>query len=152
MPINKKDYIFVFLQFLLFIAFIFKVDEALELPGEIVSFGIFLFFIGGLLILISFLQLNKNLSPFPTPKAKSELIQTGIYKYIRHPIYTGIILVFFGFSFFYSSGYKLVISIALTLLFNFKSKYEESCLEEKFSTYKSYRDKTGRFLPKIFNQ
>jgi len=152
MQANIKDYIFVSLQLLLFIAFVFKVDGALELLHGMKTFGIFLLLFGGILLLISLLQLNKNLSPFPTPKADAALIQTGLYKYIRHPIYTSILILFIGYSLYQNSIYKLAITLLLGGLFYFKSKYEENQLAIKFTEYPAYKNKTGRFLPKFFSK
>lgn len=152
MQANKKDYIFVSLQLLLFIAFVFKVEWSLELSTEMETFGFILFLLGGILVLISLLQLNKNLSPFPTPKADAALIQTGLYKYIRHPIYTSILILLLGYSIYQNSFYKLMITAVLGVLFYFKSKYEEKQLALKFPEYLVYKNKTGRFLPKIFSK
>lgn len=108
--------------------------------------GAFVSFLGFFIILLAILQLNKNLTPFPTPKEKGELISTGLYKYIRHPIYTGIFLASLGIAFYNSIYWQLVISIILLILFYFKSKYEESLLIEKYSDYESYIKKTRRFF------
>jgi len=149
LPKTKKDIVFVGAQFLLFIAFIleFKIFILPELLPD---------FIAGLLMAISFsvfvmslLQLNKNLSPFPSPKTDSSLVTHGIFKYIRHPIYTAIILGMFVWSLYQQSLYQLIISILILILFYFKSKYEEQLLCKKFDDYKDYMQKTGRFLPKI---
>nr|WP_315147284.1 methyltransferase [uncultured Flavobacterium sp.] len=95
------------------------------------------------------MKLNKNLSPFPTPKNNVTLLENGLYKYARHPIYTGIILLVIGFSVYQNSWYKLLISLLLIILFYLKSTYEEERLEQKFPDYKNYKTKTRRFFPLI---
>jgi protein-S-isoprenylcysteine O-methyltransferase Ste14 len=95
------------------------------------------------------LQLNKNISPFPTPKDSASLLRNGLYKFMRHPIYTGIILLFSGYSVYQNSFYKLLVSVVLVILFYLKSNYEEQRLQEKFPDYKRYKSKTGRFFPWI---
>lgn len=102
---------------------------------------------GGIIMTLALLQLNKNLSPFPTPKESASLLQNGLFKYMRHPIYTGIILLFLGYSVSQNSVYKLLISLLLVILFYLKSNYEEQLLEQKFPDYKQYRNKTGMFFP-----
>jgi protein-S-isoprenylcysteine O-methyltransferase Ste14 len=111
--------------------------------------GLVIAFFGGIIITLALLQLNKNLSPFPTPKDSASLLQNGLYKYMRHPIYTGIILLFSGYSVYQNSVYKLLISVFLVILFYLKSNYEEQRLEQKFPNYQRYKDKTGRFFPWI---
>lgn len=121
----------------------------MKLSFDMQKAGLWIAILGGLIIILALLQLNKNLSPFPTPKDKSVLLQNGLYKYMRHPIYTGIILLFSGYSVYQNSVYKLFISLILVILFYLKSNYEEQRLEQKFSDYKRYRSKTGRFFPRI---
>ena len=97
--------------------------------------------------LINILQLNKNLTPFPTPIEKGNLIQTGLYKYVRHPIYTGIFLATLGMGLFNTSLWQLSISIILLIFFYFKSNYEETMLIEKYKDYEAYKKSKGRFFP-----
>lgn len=149
-PKTKKDILFVGLQFLLFIGFVLDI-ELFELPKLLPDF------ISGILIaicisifIISLLQLNKNLSPFPSPKINSQLVKNGIYKYIRHPIYTALFFGMLVWSLYQQSFYQLLISILILILFYFKSKYEEKLLCKKFEEYKHYMKNSGRFLPKLF--
>lgn len=146
---NYKDYLFVSIQFILFFCFIFDFDWSLKSGFAILKIGLYIAVFGGIIIILALLQLNKNLSPFPTPKNNTTLLQNGLYKYIRHPIYTGIILLFTGYSLSQNSFYKLGISLLLVILFYFKSNYEELRLEQKFPDYKLYKSKTGKFFPWI---
>jgi protein-S-isoprenylcysteine O-methyltransferase Ste14 len=144
---NYKDYLFVSIQFILFFFFIFDFDWSLKLGLAIQKIGLLIAVFGGIIIILALLQLNKNLSPFPTPKNNTTLLQNGLYKYMRHPIYTGIILLFTGYSAYQNSFYKLGISLLLVVLFYFKSNYEEQRLEQKFPDYKLYKRKIGKFFP-----
>lgn len=147
---KSKDYIFVTIQFLLFVAFYFDISIMnFFVPNWIQVLTLILAIFGVVIVLLAILQLNKNLSPFPSPKSGSQLIKTGLYKFIRHPIYTGIILTFLGFSIYSESIYRLIITAILYFLFLLKSGYEEKLLQKKFSEYEEYRSKTGRFFPKI---
>jgi len=102
----KADIIFVLIQCVLFLLFVFEIPQLrVPLPDIISIVGIIGVAIGFATILISLLQLNKHLSPFPSPKSGSHLIQNGIYKYIRHPMYTGILALFFGYGIYVTSGY-----------------------------------------------
>jgi len=150
MKLQTADITFVLIQFVLFFLFILDISLVeLSLPNIVIKAGVIAVILGILTIGIALLQLNKNLSPFPSPKSGSQLIQNGLYNYIRHPIYTGILLLFTGYSFFTSSGYKLLITVVLLVLFIFKSRYEEKRLTHTFKEYTNYKKSTGRFLPKI---
>jgi protein-S-isoprenylcysteine O-methyltransferase Ste14 len=113
------------------------------------TIGLLLAIVGFLIALIAVLQLNKNLSPFPTPKENAILLENGLYKFVRHPIYSGLLLLFYGYGIYVDSIYKLLISSLLLVLFYFKTNYEEKQLERKFPDYSNYKQKAGRFLPKI---
>lgn len=148
---KRTDYILVGLQLLLFALFVFNfrltafsIPQWFRVPAIVLSgLGVFIFS-------LSILQLNKNLSPFPTPRTGSKLVQSGLYKYVRHPIYTGIIFSFFGFALYSQSVYRILISLLLYVLFYIKSKYEERQLLHRYDNYSSYKKRTGRFLPKLF--
>jgi protein-S-isoprenylcysteine O-methyltransferase Ste14 len=145
--IKRLDFIYVTIQFvLLTIFFVPLIQDTFQSFFIIKYLGAIVSFLGFLIILLAILQLNKNLTPFPTPKENGELISTGLYKYIRHPIYTGIFLASLGIAFYNSTYWQLVISIILLILFYFKSKYEESLLIEKYSDYELYIKKTRRFF------
>lgn len=145
----KTDILFVLIQCVLFLLFLLEIPQLqLSIPLLIAIIGGIALIVGGIVLLIALLQLNKNLSPFPSPKSGAQLIQTGLYKYIRHPIYTGILMVFFGYSMYVASGYKFLITLLLLVLFLFKSRYEEKRLVHTFKEYAMYMKKTGRFLPK----
>lgn len=145
---NQKDIFFVGMQIILFAAYIFKPDFLnTEFRIGIKLLGSILFALGMFVVLIAIIQLNKNLTVFPTPKKNSNLVSTGLYKYIRHPIYTGIILVTIGFGFYSDSVYRLMVGLLLFVLFYFKSKYEEEKLKKVFPEYSDYMKTTGRFFP-----
>jgi protein-S-isoprenylcysteine O-methyltransferase Ste14 len=145
-----KNYFFVGMQLALFIAWIFDF-ESLKFNRLECLQPVFLVLsaLGCLVILIALLQLNTNLSPFPKPKKNANLVTGGIFKYIRHPIYSGIIIFLFFLSLYFASGFKIGILVFLMILFWFKSEYEEEQLCLQYSNYRDYRQDTGRFFPKF---
>ena len=150
MKIPIKDILFVLLQFALFVAFAFEVGSMrIYFPEILFWLGVVMLVLGALITLIAVLQLNVNLSPFPSPLPGSKLIANGVYKFIRHPIYTGIMMAFFGFAIIADSGYKLAITLTLSLLFYFKTIYVEKRLMEMFPDYSEYKQRSGRFFPKL---
>lgn len=145
-----RDYLFVLTQFLLFLAYVFDVAAlGFPLPDVLGYFGLFLALAGLCTCGLALLQLNKNLSPFPTPVRAGELVTNGVYAYARHPIYSGILLFGLGYGLYLGSGYKLLITAALLVLFYFKSSYEERLLAERYKNYPAYRQRVGRFGPKV---
>ena len=150
MKASKKDILFVIAQFILFAAWLFEIPGLrLNFPDDADWVNLILAGIGILIIIIAIFQLNKNLSPFPTPLENSELIVTGLFHYVRHPMYTGILMVTFFLAIYFNSGYKLIITVLLAILFYYKSEYEEAQLEKRFPGYKGYKAGTGRFYPRF---
>lgn len=143
-----KDIILVAVQFLLVLAYFLDIQWfSISVMEHFVWF--YLGIVGVVIAVIALLQLNFQLSPFPTPKPNSKLITKGVFKWSRHPIYTGILIFMFSFSFWLGDAYKLCISLAILVLFYYKTNYEESLLESMFDDYKAYKTKTGRFFPKF---
>ena len=145
-----KDLMFVTIQLILFVFYFIPIVDfhfSISLIAQNISFAFA--WIGFAIILIALLQLNKNLTPFPTPKSNSNLIKVGLYKYARHPIYSGIILTTISFGFYHQSVWKIAIGFLLFGLFFFKSKYEEGMLAKKFFDYADYQKQTFRFFPFI---
>lgn len=89
-------------------------------------------------------------SALPTPNQNADLITSGLYKRIRHPIYTGVLMVAFGVSIWHGHFIILTASIFLVGLLTYKSMYEEDLLRAQYPQYGEYMQSTGRFLPKIF--
>jgi protein-S-isoprenylcysteine O-methyltransferase Ste14 len=147
---NPKDIFFVGTQFILFVAYLFQISKIdFAFPDWLKFVGLFISVVGIIISLAALLTLNKNLSPFPTPKQGAELIQSGIYKYIRHPIYSGILFFTLGFSIYSENTLRLLIFFTLLILFSFKAAYEEKLLLDKFPNYADYKKTTGMFLPGI---
>lgn len=150
MAVPKKDKIFVGLQLLLFIAYLLEVEMLMfRISGNMHKLALFCGGIGLVLVLVALLQLKTSLSPFPSPKKGTKLITGGVFVFARHPIYAGILFMAFGISVWLGSGYKLIISVLLYLLFFLKSRYEEQLLQETFPEYVEYKKHTGRFFPKF---
>jgi len=147
MKINSKDIVLVSIQLVLFIVYTFPVAWSLAFFSWFKTVGLVVAIIGFIVFALALLQLNKNLSPFPTPKDNSVLIQNGLYAWVRHPIYSGIIILFLGYGIYQDSLFKLVITFFLWVLFYFKSQYEELQLLRKFPEYAAYKKNTGRFIP-----
>ena len=150
MSLGARDYSLVGIQFLLFT--LYGIDFRIldfVIPVIFRNIALIFAFLGACIVLLAILQLNKNLSPFPSPKSDSMLVETGLYKYIRHPIYAGLMLAAYGYAIFSGSGFRFLISVILYVFFYSKTKYEEAQLMKRYKSYSSYKKRTGRFLPKL---
>lgn len=147
MKISLNDFVYVFVQVILFALFLFEIKSyQFSIPKYIESLSIALLLLTIIFFITAFLQLNKNFSPFPSPVKNSKLITNGVFTISRHPIYSSIIGATFSLSLILGSGYKLTLAAVFILFFFFKSRYEEKKLMERFPEYKNYKKKTNRFL------
>jgi len=91
--------------------------------------------------------LGRGLTPSPMPNGAVGLVTRGPYRWVRHPMYTAVILIVAGVAARSGSVVMLAETVALAVLFNLKARWEERRLTETFPGYPAYRDVTGRFLP-----
>lgn len=150
MRASRKDFSYFGIQLLLLAAYFIPIKWInFESPIIIKIIGLSFILIGFSISVIAILQLKKKLSPFPTPAKNSKLRTRGIYRFIRHPIYTGLILMTFGYGILSGSVWKLVFAVLLTVFFYIKTVYEEDMLMKEFDEYEAYQKKTGRLFPKL---
>jgi len=94
--------------------------------------------------------LGANWSGMVTVKVRHELIRTGPYRYVRHPIYTGLLLAIAGTAVTLGE-WRDAIAFGLALLaFIVKSRIEEHWMGETFAEYASYRRRTAALLPFVY--
>jgi len=85
--------------------------------------------------------LGESLTTLPAPRAGAALVQSGPYRWVRHPIYCGGLLLFGGLSLVFSVP-ALLLTGALALLWQRKASLEERLLVERYPNYASYRRRT----------
>ncbi len=112
--------------------------------------GLMLMGAGALLIGRGLLDLGRNLTPLPYPRDDAELVETGIYALVRHPIYGGLVATAFGWGLVAASPLTLLLAAALMLFFDLKSRREEAWLKARYAGYPTYMARTRRFVPKVY--
>ena len=95
-------------------------------------------------------SLRRNLTPFPKPSASTTLVRTGIYGFIRHPLYTAVFCGAVGWALVWRSWPALLAALALGLLFDAKARREERWLRQQFPEYSGYEQRVRRFVPWIY--
>lgn len=96
------------------------------------------------------LLMNKNFSILPRPAKNSSLIKSGPFKYIRHPIYTAVILLSLIWIAGKFSFINLSVWIFLLVILLIKINYEEKLLSVKFEGYTDYITETKKLIPFIY--
>lgn len=88
-----------------------------------------------------------NLNILPDIRAGSRLVTHGPYRYIRHPMYTALLLVTLALVLDAFSLKRLILWITLAIDLWVKLVYEERLLARHFGNYEDYRQRTKRILP-----
>ncbi|MFM2105461.1 MAG: hypothetical protein RL338_493 [Chloroflexota bacterium] len=92
-------------------------------------------------------DLGRNLTPNPRPRDDGELVESGIYARVRHPIYGGLVVVAVAWGLLTASPPALVLAAALLGFFVLKARREEAWLVARFPGYPAYRGRTRRLIP-----
>lgn len=93
--------------------------------------------------------LGKGLTPLPLPNGRVDLVTSGPYRWMRHPMYAAVILGMAGVAVRSGSWWSAAAWFGLVILLTIKSRWEERHLEAEFPGYPDYRRRTGRFLPRL---
>ena len=117
----------------------------LRLAGIVV--GIVLITGGIALAVRGAVDLGGALTPLPRPRDDAELVETGAYAFVRHPIYGGLILAAFGWAIVQASIVAVALAVVLAAFLRVKSMREEAWLEQRFPAYAAYRARTRRLIP-----
>ena len=117
----------------------------LRLAGVVV--GIVLITGGSVLAFRGVVDLGGALTPLPRPRDGAELVETGAYAVVRHPIYGGLILAASGWAIVQASVVAIALAVVLAAFFRVKSAREEAWLQQRFPDYAAYRARTRRLIP-----
>jgi protein-S-isoprenylcysteine O-methyltransferase Ste14 len=141
----------VLIQFLLLpaIALAGLLDPAAITPPPVLALtvGLALMGAGALLLGKGLLDLGRSLTPLPHPRDDAQLVVSGVYALVRHPIYGGIIVTSFGWGLVAASPVTLGLSLVLLAFFSLKARREEAWLQGRYEGYEAYAARTKRFVP-----
>ena len=106
--------------------------------------------IGLILVIQARRALGQNWSSEVVIQEKHELIERGPYAYIRHPLYSGILLMLMGLALYYGRKAWIIIFVCSLFGFYFKSQMEERLLAKTFPAYSEYKRRTKALIPLIW--
>jgi len=150
-PHNKPiSLILVGAQFLLIALLVSPVHQLLSLRTEhIPGTACLVFSIAlGIWALLAFQM--KNFSVFPEPVTDGQLIKRGPYRFLRHPMYSAVLLACVGACLIHASPIKVIWLLALLSVLIAKINREESLLLVQYSEYAEYRTQTSALVPGLY--
>jgi protein-S-isoprenylcysteine O-methyltransferase Ste14 len=144
----KISYTLVFLQFFCLALLFLPINVHVHPYGWILmSLCISLAFI----LLLWTARHNRlgNFNIVPEIKEGCELIITGPYRFIRHPMYTSVTLIGLGILLYGFALWKIPLFILLIIVLYFKASREEAFWCEKTEAYRKFQEGTKMFIPFI---
>ncbi|HEX8894941.1 MAG TPA: isoprenylcysteine carboxylmethyltransferase family protein [Terriglobales bacterium] len=113
--------------------------------------GVIAFAIGGSLRLWPVFVLGRRFSGLVAIQPGHALVTTGIYRFIRHPSYLGLLLTAFGWGLAFRAGVGLLLAAMMIPVLIARMNSEERLLESQFGEqYDDYRSCTSRLIPGIY--
>lgn len=143
-----RSWIYVAVQAVLLALLIFFTDSATTPPPIVVIAGRITEVVGAGILLVSLYDLRNSLTALPLPKESGVLRVRGLYRYVRHPMYLGVLTLSLGIAISGGSVQKYILVVGLLILFIFKARYEEELLLRKYPGYKNYKKQTPWLFPK----
>ena len=97
-----------------------------------------------------FSSIGSGITPTSVTRKEHKLVTNGIYRYIRHPLYTVGSSLFISFGMMADNWFIAALGILVFIVMAKRTPQEEAHLIEKFGNeYREYMKHTGRFLPKL---
>jgi protein-S-isoprenylcysteine O-methyltransferase Ste14 len=105
---------------------------------------------GLLFVFVALATLGRAVTPFPRPRPQARLVTRGIYRFVRHPVYTGLVVAALGWAIAYLSVAGVGYAVLLGVFFDRKVRREEQWLRERYPEYPDYARRVRRFIPGVY--
>lgn len=91
-----------------------------------------------------------NFNIRPTPHPQGVLVEHGVYRWIRHPMYSAVMLLALAATLAHTSALTVGSLVALALVLNGKATLEERAMAGRHAGYAGYAARTKRFVPGLY--
>lgn len=109
-------------------------------------FGLSLMAVGEAIALVGMLSLGRSFSIFSEVR---ELVTSGLYRFVRHPLYLGEILAVWGYLIAWPAPWGMAAALLFTALQSWRAQIEEARLLEHHPAYAAYRERAGFLWPRF---
>lgn len=121
--------------------------DAWSVPVWLDRLALVLELIGLVALVAGVVNLGRSLTPLPTPIEHGVLRVNGLYRWVRHPIYSGTNALAIGVTIRSASWGVAAATLGLIVWFMAKARFEEHHLRRRYPEYAAYAAKTPRFVP-----
>ncbi|MEW6240783.1 MAG: isoprenylcysteine carboxylmethyltransferase family protein [Chloroflexota bacterium] len=119
-------------------------------PGWVRWTGVGVGILCDILLYWMFTSIGQGITPTVATRKSHKLVTHGIYKYVRHPLYSIGTAFFLSFALMAANWFFAGMAILAFMMLAIRLPNEEAHLIEKFGDeYREYTKRTGKFLPKI---
>jgi len=115
--------------------------------GALRTTGTVLCAAGVLLLLAAIGSLRRVVQIAPEPRADGELVMHGPYRWLRHPIYTAIMVIAIGFALRQPTPLVAIAATTVIVFLAYKARFEERLLLERYPGYAEYMRRTRGLFP-----
>ncbi len=113
--------------------------------------GLILFIVGFSIAIVAVRALREFYSSTLVIREGHQLITRGIYRFIRHPIYSGVILVCMSVPLYALSLFGFLVMVVLIPIFLIRIRLEEAMLTDEFGdAYRDYVAGTRKLIPFVY--
>lgn len=117
-------------------------------PGWLSAAAAAIVAVGVAVVAVAAIGLGSALTPTPVPRSGAELTTAGLYRLVRHPIYTGVLLIVAGITLHSANAITVLVAAATWGFFVVKSRFEERHLSSVYPGYGAYAETTPRLIPR----
>ena len=103
--------------------------------------------VGTLILVVGLVNLGRSLTALPTPVPHGELKVGGLFRLVRHPIYSGVMALIVGAAARSGNPWSALAAAGLVAWFMAKARWEEDRLRARYPGYDDYAARTPRFVP-----
>jgi len=97
-----------------------------------------------------FRNLGTNITPTVGTRSSAQLVTSGPYRWVRHPLYVMGLVSYLGFALLAANWFIAVLALVVFIILTLRTPKEEAKLRERFGQeYQDYTQSTGRYLPRL---
>ena len=151
---KQKGWVYVLIQFIIILLILGLCFRDLGNIGDKNSVGsiagLAISIAGFVLMVVTLISFRQIMTPNPVPLDNSILTTTGIYKYVRHPMYSSVLFSLLGVVIYFKSISGFTVWIIGVIFIIYKIRFEEHNLIKRFPDYTAYSNKSKKLIPFIY--